>query len=271
MKEIARIEEITGCKNLVLLEVGMSTTKFKGIYKGKPILVRRFHERDYYGNRFKRENFILKFLENISNSNLVFPKIIKEFPDHDIHVLSWIEGESLDNVAISETKKYEIVKSIWETITKLPEPNDFKFNHFRDIRMLTEDESKIMNISKTIFLNLKDKIWKSFNKSIIKKHSRSIIHGDLHDGNIIVINLEKNQFGVIDWEFASIGSKYFDLAYYCTYSNRDYPSEYLDEMRPWEDIIKLLITHWFLSNFDNYPSEAKQWLDTLRKEIMVST
>lgn len=270
MKEIEKIEKITGCKNLTPLEIGMSTTKFRGFYKGKPILVRKFHERNYYGNRYKRENFILKHLKNQSKPNLAFPKIIKEFPDDDIHVLTWIEGQSLDNIDISQEKKSEIVKSIWKSITELKVPSDFKFNHFRDIRMLTEDETRIMNISKPMFLNLKDKIWKSFNKSIIKKHPRSIIHGDLHDANIVVIDLEKRQFGVIDWEFASLGSKYFDLAYYYIYAKQQYPTEYLEEIQPWENIIQLLITHWFLSNFDNYPQESKHWLDSLRKEIIVN-
>ncbi|MFV2016271.1 MAG: aminoglycoside phosphotransferase family protein, partial [Candidatus Heimdallarchaeota archaeon] len=267
LKELMMLEEITGCTEITPLHQGTSTTKYRAKLRGETVLIRRFHERNYYGNRFQRENYILKHLESIKCCKLIFPKIIKEFPSHDLHVLSWIEGDSLADLEILDSEKTDIVFSIWKEISNLELPSNIKFNHFRDIRMLTEDETRIMNISKSVFLSLKDKVWKSFNKSIIKKHPRSIIHGDFHEGNIIVIDKEESKYGVIDWEFASIGSKYFDLAYYCTFLGLPYPQEYLEEILPWENTINLLITHWYLSYFDNYPKEAKYWLDKIRRHL----
>jgi thiamine kinase-like enzyme len=265
------IEDITGCTDISPLHQGMSTTKYLAKLKGKPVLIRRFHERNYYGNRFQRENFMLKHLAKTKSENLVFPKIIKEFPSHDIHVLSWIAGETIDNLEIPDVEKTGIVNEVWANIVNLNLPKETKFNHFRDIRMLTEDETRIMNISKNVFLSLKERVWKSFNKSIIKKHPRSVIHGDLHEANIIAVDLENRKFGVIDWEFASVGSKYFDLAYYYTFHNLEYPKEYSDEMLQWENTIKLLITHWYLSNFDAHPKDAKYWLDKIRRDLSNST
>ncbi|MHA2029318.1 MAG: aminoglycoside phosphotransferase family protein [Candidatus Kariarchaeaceae archaeon] len=267
MKELMMIEDITGCTDITPLHQGMSTSKYMAKLRGKPVLIRRFHERNYYGNRFQRENFMLKHLKKLKSDHLVFPRIIKEFPSHDIHVLSWIEGETIDKLEISKEEKRKIVRTVWDNIVELTPPNKTKFNHFRDIRMLTEDETRIMNITKSVFLSLKERVWKSFNRSIIKKHPRSIIHGDLHESNIIAIDLENQKFGVIDWEFASIGSKYFDLAYYHIFHNLEYPSEYFDEMVQWENTIKLLITHWYLSNFDAFPREAKFWLDKIRSDL----
>jgi thiamine kinase-like enzyme len=271
LKELMMIEDITGCTEIAPLHQGTSTTMYSAKLSGKIVLIRRFHERNYYGNRFQRENIILKHLESIKSQNLVFPRVIKEFPAHDLHVLSWVEGENLSNLDIPATEKTDIIKFVWDEISSLELPKDMKFNHFRDIRMLTEDETRIMNISKSVFLSLKERVWKSFNKSIIKKHPRSIIHGDLHEGNIIVINGKDKLYGIIDWEFASIGSKYFDLAYYYTFMGLPYPEEFLEEMVPWENTIKLLITHWYLSNFDTYPKEAKFWLDKIRRDLSSST
>lgn len=270
LKELLMIGEITGCTEIEPLLQRTSTTMYSAKLKGKKVLIRRFHERNYYGNRYQRENYILKHLESIKCTNLIFPKIVEEFPNHDLHVLSWIEGETLEETELPKADKTNIIHDIWKEISSLELPTNMKFNHFRDIRMLTEDETKIMNISKSVFLSLKDRVWKNFNKSIIKKHARSIIHGDLHEGNIIVIDKEKGKYAVMDWEFASVGSKYFDLAYYYTFLGLPYPQEYLEEILPWEDPINLLITHWYLSNFDNYPKEAKYWLNKIRKQLSKS-
>ncbi|MCE7737287.1 MAG: aminoglycoside phosphotransferase family protein [Candidatus Heimdallarchaeota archaeon] len=267
MKELMMIGDITGCTEIEPLHQRTSTTMYSAKLKGKKVLIRRFHERNYYGNRFQRENLILKHLDSIECSNLIFPKIIEEYPGHDLHILSWIEGETLDELELPKTDKNAIIHEIWKKISSLEIPSNMKFNHFRDIRMLTEDETRIMNISKSVFLSLKERVWKTFNKSIIKKHPRSIIHGDLHEGNIIVIDKDEGKYAVIDWEFASVGSKYFDLAYYYTFLGLPYPQEYLDEVLPWENTIKLLISHWYLSNFDNYPKEAKYWLDKIRRDL----
>ena len=78
---------------------------------------------------------------------------------------------------------------------------------------------------------------------------------------------DEGKYGVIDWEFASIGSKYFDLSYYHIIQNLEFHPEYLEQIIPWENPIKLLITHWYLSNFDNYPKEAKYWLDKIRRDL----
>lgn len=271
MSIVSELEELTGCCELKEYQKGTSTRKYLGRFENKTVIVRQFVERQYYGNRYQREGFALKFLsENRDKVNFDFPEVILDFPEKSVRVVDWLPGKSLNELVLTPKLQKDIMLKVWDSLSSLPTPQIKTFNLIRDIKLLTEDDSFIVSSAKSFYHMLKEKAWNSFDKSIIKAHPKTLIHGDFFQNNIIVEDPEnpsESKIGLIDWEYASVGSKYFDLSYCQAYGNLHFIHENSKEINAWTNLINLLITHWYGTHYDVNPKESKEWLQKILERV----
>lgn len=217
------------------LDEGESVIKFKGIYKNKDILIRAYstNEGKYFGDRYSSEKLCLTTLKGVISNHFVFPEIIEEFEivnkgiQYDCMVLPWLSGTTLGDIGIISPYFREwndIMAHMGEKlIGKYPDSRFYEddvLNHLLSLGLNSEmmkngDRNSILVLSDFLVIYY-DLIPKTVHylKEIDRASTPVMIHGDLHLGNIIFEEKSEPKFGIIDWEYASIGHlKSFDLAY----------------------------------------------------------
>ncbi|NHJ04898.1 MAG: hypothetical protein EAX90_08750 [Candidatus Heimdallarchaeota archaeon] len=279
--ETDELESITKIENLKLLALGESIPKFTGKYKNQNILLRVFPKDDYYNNRFQREGDALRSLAKVMKKlsftihdySFIFPEIIQEWNEknikYSIRALNWIQGKPIKD--LSYPHKLPILNSIWqileEALKYMPDKYSFEKDFICKLKQpITEQQKKNYTWQKyleaILDLEQKNDIW--------EKTETHMIHGDLHYGNILRVqtaNYEtKKTYSIIDWEFASKGSIYFDLAYAQVFSGIQFPKYLQPAVDMWKSIAIAIITNWYLVN-EPMSDKTKRWLKKLKSFV----
>ncbi|MFX0090520.1 MAG: phosphotransferase family protein [Candidatus Hodarchaeota archaeon] len=281
---INELESITDTENLEFFVPGDSLKKYTGLYKGEKIILRLFPRNDFYKNRYFREGDSLRALAKTldafnspnHNCSLVIPKIIEEWPNatnsYSIRALEWIEGKSLEKTGYKIEPK--VLDIFWASLQEAGKkmPKDFSFQH--DILAYLFQPAPVsqsQTSSWQLFRKLTSKLMESVNLTF--RDEVSLIHGDFHYGNIVrVKSNQRNQiptYAIIDWEFATRGNLYFDLAYLHVFSDWQPPANLKLHIQKWIALAIAVITHWYILN-DPASNLTQIWLRKLQKNLKMS-
>ncbi len=252
---------ITGCENLQLLNTGLSIKKFKANYNNDSVVIRVYENDEYYGDRYLREKNALEALWNYNRKNyqfLEFPKIIEEFDENKIRILEWIEGNqiSVNEITISILDVVSEINNIKQLHPKYSLINDI-LSHLQNIKKMNiEDKNRYIDLISPILDYCKN--------LLVEKSDNILVHGDFFHENLINVK-DSEKLGVIDWEYATYGPKYYDLAYFHVFSEWSPPSEIINEINLLKPIVISFICHWYL-NFQNLNRKlCIYWLNRLEK------
>ena len=277
--QLSELEAITGAKDLKTFDLGESIKKYVGIYRGEKVLFRVYPKDDYYSNRFLRAGAALraltktinKFNKSNPNYSLIIPKIIEEWPDttlkSSIRALTWVKGAPIEPNKNPFESAYimNLVNLFLETGKYMPANFSFETDflaHFqRPFATNQRDNSQWK-----VFIQLITKLLEGINHRLYEE--KALIHGDLHYGNILKFQeageAQKPHYAIIDWEFATRGSIYFDLAYLYIFSGWTPPPTIINEIEAWKGLAIAAITHWYLINTPN-SIHIHFWLGKLMK------
>lgn len=129
------------------------------------------------------------------------PELISDSQDEQEWV--FIEGETLKNPNKDDLKQLaEILRKIHTSDVKFPKNN----LRTRIKRYLDEIHGKFIHIPE-----IEDN-WRLMNNLINKMGSLNPSHNDIWWENLI--KDKENKIWIVDWEYATMGDKHFDLAYY---------------------------------------------------------
>jgi hypothetical protein len=222
--------------SLQYLDEGESVIKFKAFFKSIKVLIRVYstNKKKYFGNRYNLEKLGLTCLKGVKSDHFVFPEIIEEMEivnngiRYDCLVLSWLSGSSLVGDIITPYFKELgdiMIKMGKELIKKNPNIGFYEkdvINHLLSLglnsEMMDNHDGKGVAVITKLLMEYYYLIPKtvSYLKKIDRDTELVMIHGDLHRGNIVLNkDLAKPKFGIIDWEYASIGYlNSFDISYF---------------------------------------------------------
>ncbi|MHA2250885.1 MAG: phosphotransferase [Candidatus Kariarchaeaceae archaeon] len=259
--DTARISSLTDCTDVQPYRKGLSLNKFTAKYDGVDVIIRIYPEVEYYMNRFERERFALnelrKFSE-VSPLSFAFPKIVKEVEEYNIRVLDWMEGKPI-NVKANSSKILSMTNTLskWKTDEKQFNLHDDIHDHLKNIENMTpKDQEEYEAAVAPIFDNL----------PILETDDPVLIHGDFYHENILYDN-QSQKISLIDWEFASTGLKYFDLAYLSVYSDWLPPKYMVEKITTLKPFVFAFLCHWFLSFRNSSREECHYWINRLTNEI----
>ncbi|QKT05721.1 phosphotransferase [Mycoplasma sp. OR1901] len=186
------------------------------------------------------------------------PKLVDDTPK--CLEWQWIEGKNPEFTKEDLEVIADNLKTLHDSELKFPKSNhSARVKKYRQI--LKEKKIKI---------DVLDKYYKRINLILSKSQHNRPLHNDLYTANIIK-RAKDNKIFFIDWEYASMGDKHFDLAYFITGSfltkeqeeiflNRyeSYWEEYLIQQKI---LIYYLIILWInvqeVKPFDDQPSILK--------------
>ena len=275
---LSELEALTGATDLQILGLGDSIVKYSGFYRGEKVVLRIYPKDDYYSNRFIREGAALralaKTLDSLSSDCLIIvPEIIGEWTNTTqfgpIRALTWIKGIPFDKIIhpLEPTTVVKMIEILHKAGQNMPEKFSFQkdflahFNH-------PVSAGEWNNAQWQLFTRLSSQILKGLNSNHYA--GSALIHGDFHYGNILNLpSLEKSQkpkYAIIDWEFATRGSIFFDLAYLHVFSGWEPPRDLKREIEMWEGLALAAITHWYLINTP-HSTYARIWLEKLEMHV----
>jgi len=270
-----QLAEITNSNDLHPLILGESIQKFTGKYKEQKVIFRIYPDNDYYQNRFEREGAALKAIAKVAKKRhtdeqlIIIPEIIDEWTSVEagcsIRALSWIHGQ-----AFSSMKTYldfQLVIEFIEIMKKAGKHIPAKFSFEQDVvKKLTQPLNKEQENEEKwgMYLQLITEFLDQQKKT--KLAGTFLIHGDFHEGNILQVyptaKEQEAKYAIIDWEFATKGSIYFDLAYAQEYSKVHPPLHLQREVNTWKGFAIATLAHWYVINERN-SNNADLWLKKL--------
>ena len=212
---LRRIVNLNKNETLKKIKKGLSAEKY---YQPENNWLLRVYSKSNKSSsiRANNEKLALELLEDL----IFAPNFIKQYEttENIVNCIEWvkgIQGKKKDCVeAISQISNAQITRDIVDSkkINKLYN----HFNHKKGVeRYLSQISTKLKssNIVEEKF-NIDHGIFAAISEKIPDTEKFSVIHGDLHPQNCI---LSSSGPVLIDWEFASYGEKYFDLAYLMVY------------------------------------------------------
>jgi len=272
---INQLEDITNATNLHPLILGESIQKFTGNYKGQKVIFRIYPNNDYYQNRFEREGAALEAIAKevkhvlLDEQSIIVPDIVDEWPTieagYSIRALSWIHGQAF--ASMEPYLDFQLVTDLIDLMKRAGKHFPTKFSFEQDVvKKLTQPLNKEQeNEEKWImYLQLITEFLEQQNKT--KLTITHLIHGDFHEGNILQIypttKEQEPKYAIIDWEFATKGSIYYDLAYAQEYSKVHPPLHLQREVNAWKGFAISSLTHWYMINERN-SKNSDFWLKKL--------
>ncbi|NQZ65864.1 MAG: phosphotransferase [Mycoplasmatales bacterium] len=162
-------------------------------------------------------------IKKIKNDNLIIVKTYTGFN----HLLNYEDIQIFDFVPklVSENKKEVIWKIIDGENLNNPQTDDLirlakmiRKIHTSDLKLpknnLRKRIRKYLKIIHDKYLNIPeiDENWKIMNDLITKMGKLNPLHNDIWWENLI--KDKEGKIWIVDWEYATMGDKHFDLAYY---------------------------------------------------------
>ena len=198
------------------------TNKDKTIKNGNLIIKKTYtgfnHKIDY--SKLKEFDFVPDLIED--NKESVTWKLLK-----GIH-LEKPTNDDLKKLAIS-------IRKLHKSEAKFPKNNlRNRVNNY--LRIIHDKYLKIPEV---------DNYWKEMNRLITRMNKINPCHNDIWSTNIIKDDNQK--IWIIDWEFATMGDKHFDLAYYIEYQKLSLEQE------------KIFLDAY--NSLDDYNAYVKEWMD----------
>lgn len=234
---ISKIEFMNKAENVVHLKKGYSGDLKYIFTKFQSKFLIRFNKADKVDRcmpdmtKQNKQELVVNYMNSALEIGVRCPKVF-DFGylenDNLIYIItSYIEGESAHDIVkeLSNEQKYKVGYELGSDIKKLHtidvdipkvdwerkkmeplERNLAKYNEHKNYSFIKLD----VEIEKTLLEYISD------NKYLLKNRDITLIHNDVHDGNIIINNGE--YAGLIDFNEIMYGDKYFDHKY-LTHSN----------------------------------------------------
>ncbi|ADE19492.1 phosphotransferase [Mycoplasma crocodyli] len=215
------------------------------------------------GDKFYQEKILTGFNHKIDYSILSGFGFVPKLIFNNEKEISWdfIEGEiptlTIDELKIIADQLYELHNSK----VKFPPSN-----HAARVKKYR----KILN-ERGINLPVINDYFKRINNILAKSKKDVPLHNDLWNRNMIK---KDNKIYFIDWEYATMGDRHFDLAYFICSSNltEKEEKEFLDQYHNyWEDyliqqkiLVNYLIVLWINAQ-DIKPFDDKYYIDQIYK------
>lgn len=270
-----QLKDITNANNLQPLILGESIQKFTGNIEEQKVIFRIFPDNDYYQNRFEREGAALEAIAKVvkqvprDEQLIIIPEIIDEWSSveagYSIRALSWIHGQAFSSM--EPYLDFQLVTDLINLMERAGKHLPTKFSFKEDIvKKLSKPLNKEQeNEEKWImYLQLITEFLDQQNKT--KLTGTHLIHGDFHEGNILqiypTVKEQELKYAIIDWEFATKGSIYFDLAYAQEYSKVHPPLHLQREVNAWKGFAIATLAHWYIINEGN-SNNTDFWLKKL--------
>ena len=191
-------------------------------------IIVKIPRRDYLNEQFEKEVFLLQFLYNYYENELMIPKIIYKWPKTEILPYNYfgyqkIPGRPLTKKDLTR-KSSEIygkqianfltilhtipITNFQNTVIEVPNTTDWT-TIYQKLELRTEK-----TIFPLIHMEIQNWIKKTFNEflSLSNTFNPVLLHGDLMKGNIIINSKEKVITGIIDWGDSRIGDPALDFA-----------------------------------------------------------
>lgn len=148
-----------------------------------------------------KNGFNHRFDYNILKEFDFAPKVVED--SEDVVKFEYIKGEILTNPTGSDLITLgSMLRKLHKSTVKLPQ------NNLRDrIRWYLS----VIHAKKLHVPEIEDN-WSKMNKLISQMNRINPSHNDLWMQNII--KTKENKLFIVDWEYATMGDKHFDLAYY---------------------------------------------------------
>ncbi len=237
MELMSTILKKIGFNNLEPISKGLSTAKFLCSSTGKVTAIKgteiemyddhipktvlaRCYSVQSHGSSFLRfadreKTSLLSLQKNTAASMLLFPRIVGQIKgsSHVINLTEWFPEEKVLGFP-SIDKMIELASNMKSIKIK----NNAGFENHNT--MLSE---AIAHLQKLIAKHsIKEPESNDFNVLLTwlsKRVERELVHGDFHHYNILKLKIEETQrYAVIDWEYGSLGSTWFDVLYSQWYS-----------------------------------------------------
>lgn len=168
-----------------------------------------------------------KYMDILYKNGINVPQIYDQGILNDIKkgyaILEWIDGIPLNNLLFNNENCIKYGELVATQLKKIHQ-NELNRNYSFDVNFLNSLENKILKL-KNLNVNIDYKfIYKYVYENIktIRNKNLSVIHGDLHPGNIIVNNNSKIYF--IDLDVCKKDFSWIDLI--TNSCNMDYPKFY---------------------------------------------
>lgn len=181
-----------------------------------------------YFYQIKKPNKFNHKLDYTLLSNFSFvPKLI----ENNEKEIKW---QWIDTNEIKFTK--EQLKEIAQNFLTLHN-SELKFpksNHSQRVK-----EYRAILKTKNINLEILNKYYRRINNILAHSEHNRPLHNDLYKGNLL-LNKATNKIMFIDWEYASMGDKHFDLAYFIcgSFLTKEQEKIFLDEYDSyWEEYL----------------------------------
>lgn len=248
------LSDLTGAENLVPFTRGESIPKFIGIFENQKIILRCYPFDSIQNDKFEREGSALRSL-NSNTSLFEIPEIIGEW-NGNIRAISYLEGR----------EKVKLTSKIIEEYSQLLLSIDFG-EQYHFLKGIFSNLNEINDIDKKYrdrFVNLRDDILDPYSVDMMSERPLHLIHGDFHAKNLVQM---RHKIGIIDWEYASLGTYEYDLAYYYAMSDFLPSKELKSKIVIWAPLVKLILTHWYLLYFPNDPINEKRIMDLENSDL----
>ncbi|UUD36201.1 phosphotransferase [Mycoplasmopsis citelli] len=223
-----------------------------------------FRDNDLFIQKKKYNQFNHKIDYKILDSLGFVPKLIENSSQ-------WLKYQFIDSVDFEFTDEALIqvadyLKALHESDLKFP-----KTNHAARVK----EYRKIIK-QKNIKIDILDKYYKRINTILAQIKNNRPLHNDLFKTNML---MDQNQkLWIVDWEYASMGDKHFDLAYFITSNNLNEHQEkvFLDRYDLyWEEyllqhkiFVYYLIILW-LNVQETMPFDDKPFYDLVEHSVQV--
>lgn len=246
---IEELEDLLQCQIIEKFSRGESLEKYLAKLGNQQVIL-RIYRGQYYDNRYLREGLALRALSE-KKRGFLFPEIVEEWPEFGIRAVSWFDADEPATLDQAQS----ILKEIGD-LTELKSP----FSLEQDITTHLLNVSSMNLAYQEPFLEQLDLILTDFNWN---DHPHNLIHGDFH-----LENLAQDQGTpvVYDWEYASVGSPSYDIAYLMITSRQE--STLDPSYDKWVALVTAVITHWYLQEADFSPKMAIDWFDRLNARTM---
>lgn len=174
-----------------------------------------------------------RFDYKILNEFDFVPNVIQD--DEKVLVSDYIDGDVLSNPTDEDLKNVGLMmRKVHKSDLKLP-GNNIRRRVKEYIRVINEKFLRIPEI---------DDNWDLAHKVLKRMGRLNPSHNDVWNQNIV--KDKSNKLWLVDWEYASMGDKHFDLAYYIE-------SSYLNEEQE-----RLVLEAY--NSLDDYEAYIEEWL-----------
>ena len=169
------------------------------------------------------------------------PKLISE--DDDKLVWEWIEGEQLKNPTNEDIVELgRIIRALHKSDAKFPK-NNVRRRLQSYVNEINAKELKVDSINN---------YWRECTKLISLMGKLNPVHNDLWYQNII--KDANGKLWIVDWEYATMGDKHFDLAFLLTSYNFN------------EDQEEIFLNSY--NSYDDYNAYIDEWMMPYKRFVI---